>query len=374
MIVGGGPAGIATASSLVRRGLMPIVLEKGDTVAPAWRHHYDRLHLHTNKEASGLPNRPMPRHYPKYPSRDQVHAYLADYARHEHVQIQFHAEVTGCRREGDIWKVTKRDGEVLESPNLIIATGLSHVPSIPTYPNQEAYRGEILHSADYSNGEPYVGQSVLVVGFGNSAGEIALDLLEHGAYPYLSVRSPSVAVPRDIAGVPILSVARWLSVLPPRFADWLSKPVLLATVGDLSRVGIPTAKWGPLEQIASYGKIPLLDVGTIDALRDGTIQARPGIERFTDTGVVFVTGTSEPFDVVIFGTGYETGLENLLEDIPGVLDEHGRPFVSGGATSEPGLYFCGFREPPTGRLRQIGIEAERIADLIARGVALAPAG
>lgn len=373
LIVGGGPAGIATAASLMRRGLDSLVLEKGETVAPAWSHHYERLHLHTNKQASGLPGRPMPPDYPKYPSRDQVFDYLQGYARSEGVRVRFGTKVRDCRREDGVWLVSTADGESFESPHLVIATSLSHVPRIPGYPGQDEFAGEILHTADYANGEPYRGKDVLVVGFGNSAGEIALDLAEHGARPRLSVRHPSVAVPRDIAGVPILTIARWMSVLPPRFADWISKPVLLATIGDLGKVGIPAADWGPMEQIATKRKIPLLDVGTVAALREGEIGARPGIERFTESGVVFTNGEEESFDAVIFGTGYETGLESILGDTAGLLDDNGVPLVSGGVTSAPGLFFCGFREPPTGRLREIGLEAERIADLIAAGIG-APAG
>jgi cation diffusion facilitator CzcD-associated flavoprotein CzcO len=241
------------------------------------------------------------------------------------------------------------------------------VPRIPTYPNQESYTGEILHTADYKNGAPYAGKPVLVVGFGNSAAEIALDLMEHGAISHISVRSPSVVVPRDVAGIPILTLARWLSVFPPRVADWLSKPVLAMTVGDISKVGLPPASWGPLEQVATSRKVPMIDVGTMDALRKGTIEARPGIERFTETGVVFTNGDADRYDAVIFGTGYDAAVGSILENSDGLFDEEGLPVVSGGVTARPGLYFCGFHEPPTGRLREIGIEAERIGELIAGG-------
>jgi cation diffusion facilitator CzcD-associated flavoprotein CzcO len=204
-----------------------------------------------------------------------------------------------------------------------------------------------------------------VVGFGNSSGEIALDLTEHGARPRLSVRSKSVVVPRDIFGIPIQTIARWLSIFPPRVADTLSKPLLAVLVGDISKVGIPRAEWGPLEQIATKGKIPLLDIGTMKALKEGSIVARPGIERFTADGVVFVDGREEHFDAVVLGTGYIHGIDGLLSGESGVLDEDGVPLVSGGPTAAPGLYFCGFNEPPSGLLREIGIEAESIGDLIA---------
>jgi fermentation-respiration switch protein FrsA (DUF1100 family) len=80
--------------------------------------------------------------------------------------------------------------------------------------------------------------------------------------------------------------------------------------------------------------------------------------------VIFTAGNSEPFDAVIFATGFQPGVDRILESTEGLLDGGYRPLVSGGPTAEPGLYFCGFVEPPTGRLRAIGMEAERIADLI----------
>ena len=373
VIVGGGPAGIAVAASLGRRGVGAIVLEKGDTVAPAWHRHYESLHLHTNKQASGLPGRPMPSHYPRYPSRDEVASYMESYARDEGVDVRFDSEVVSCRREGGRWQVTTSDGSVFEGDNVVIATGLSHHPVMPEYPDLGAYQGEILHSSEYRNGEPFAGWKVLVVGFGNSGAEIALDLMQHRALTCLSVRSPSVVVPRDLFGLPILTIARWLSVLPPRLADQLSKPILLAVVGNTDRHGIPSASWGPMEQIVEKRKIPVLDVGTMAAIKRGDIKVRPGIERFTTTGVVFVDGRSESFDAVVFSTGFDPGLDRILESTEGLVDDEGVPLVSGEPTVEPGLYFCGFNEPPTGRLREIGLEAERIAEVISADVGSAPA-
>jgi indole-3-pyruvate monooxygenase len=310
----------------------------------------------------------MPGEYPRYPSRDQMVDYLEDYAVSEGVRIRVNTEVVNCHRASDLWETVTTTGEIIESVNVVIATGLNQIPNMPRYPKQELYEGMIVHSADYHNGQPYVDQYVLVVGFGNSGGEIALDLMEHGAHAFISVRSPAVVVPRGIIGIPVLTIARWLSVFPPKVGDWLSKPVLGITVGDLSKVGVPKAPWGPLEQIATQQKIPMLDVGTMEALRSGEIRARPAIDRFTEKGVMFTGGSSEPFDAVIFATGFEPGVDRILERTEGLLDDHGRPLISGGTTAEPGLYFCGFVEPPTARLRAIGIEAEQIADLIAADV------
>lgn len=307
----------------------------------------------------------MPASYPRYPSRDQVADYLEAYADQQHLDVRLKVEVLSCIGQGDGWEVHTDPAGTWSASNLVIATGLNQVPNLPDYPGMDSFSGEILHSGEYRNGSPWRGKRVLVVGFGNSAGEIALDLVEHGAESHLSVRGPSVVVPRDIAGIPILTIAHWLSVFPPRFADKLSRPVLRALIGDISKLGIPAARWGPMEQIARFGKIPLLDVGTMEALKQGAVTAHPGIERFTESGVRFMDGSTDDFAGVVLATGYEPGVSRILDDSAGLLDGRGVPLVSGGVTARTGLYFCGFREAPTGRLRQIGIEAERIASLIA---------
>ena len=76
VVIGAGPAGLACAAALKAIGGSVTLLERENEMAPAWRRHYDRLHLHTPKRHSGLPGLPMPREYPDYPSRDQVISYL----------------------------------------------------------------------------------------------------------------------------------------------------------------------------------------------------------------------------------------------------------------------------------------------------------
>jgi len=98
-------------------------------------------------------------------------------------------------------------------------------------------------------------------------------------------------------------------------------------------------------------------------IRDGTIKVRGGIDRFTSDGVVFSNASAETFDGVILATGFRPDLHKLLPEANDVLDDHGMPLASGLATLEPGLFFCGLIASPTGQLREIGIEARRIARL-----------
>jgi cation diffusion facilitator CzcD-associated flavoprotein CzcO len=115
--------------------------------------------------------------------------------------------------------------------------------------------------------------------------------------------------------------------------------------------------------IEEDGRVPLLDIGTLAKIKDGAIKVRGGIERFTPNGVIFSDHRQERFDVVILATGFRPDLRTLLPGIDGVLSDQGKPLVTGKATNQPGLFFCGLVASPTGQLREIGFEAKRIAEL-----------
>lgn len=363
IIIGAGPAGLACAAALKQRARQSLILEKTDNVGASWRGHYDRLHLHTHKKHSGLPGLAMSHGFEKYPARKDVVRYLETYCRHHDLQPQFNTELT-CLRRDDVWHVETAD-EVYQSANVIFATGLASQPYLPQLPGLEHFEGALLHSSDYKNPEPFAGQSVLVVGFGNSAGEIALDLAEAGVATSLSVRGPVNVVPRDLFGIPILSFAIAQQRMPYELSDKLNAPIMRFVLGDLEKLGLQKSKKGPRAQIIEDGQIPLLDIGTIDSIRKGQIKVYRGIDRLSEGKVVFEDGKSAVFDSIVLGTGYRVDLSPYLPDHGHVLTETGCPKVSGGASGEEGLYFCSYKTALTGQLREIGIEAERIADLIA---------
>ena len=157
------------------------MLEQHHHVAHAWRNHYERLHLHTHRGASGLPGLAMPRRYPRYPSRAQVVEYLEAYRARFDLQPEYGQYVESITREAGRWSV--RSGHKTWRPSaVVIATGYTRVPHRPQWPGQTEFGGDIVHSCAYSSGRAFVGRRVLVVGLGNSGAEIAIDLVEQGAY------------------------------------------------------------------------------------------------------------------------------------------------------------------------------------------------
>ena len=108
--------------------------------------------------------------------------------------------------------------------------------------------------------------------------------------------------------------------------------------------------------------MPLIEIGTLGAIRDGRIKLRGDVASFAGESVAFKQSAVERFDAIILATGYRPDLRALLPDAKGVLNAAGAPLVSGQATAEPGLFFCGAIPSALGQFRQIGIEARRIAD------------
>ncbi len=369
LVIGASAAGLATAAQLRRRGLEFEIVEGEDQVGAPWRTRYDRLHLHTPRSVSRLPGLPLPRGWPRYLSRDQVVEYLERYAARFELRPRFGERVASVERLARGWETITSSG-AWRSRNVVVATGLARVPVRPEWPGLERFGGRVLHSSEYRNGAPWRGRSVLVVGFGNSACEQALDLVEHGAAAHLAVRSPVNAVPRDVFGaVPVLSVARLLRPLPPPVADALSRPVVRLSRGDLRRLGLTPLPYGALTQITRDRRIPLLDIGTLAAIRAGRITIHPGIDHLRVREVVFTDGTELAVDAIVLATGYRAGLAEVLPAWREVCDEEGFPLRSGTPSGLPGLYFCGFYIQPSGMFPEIGIEAARIARSISGGPA-----
>ncbi len=361
VVVGSGPAGLAVGACLRRAGLDFMLLEKERALAPSWRRHYERLHLHTDRAHSGLPYFPMPKSFPRYPSREQVIEYLEAYAKAFSLAPRFGEDVLeACRGEG-AWEL-KTQAARYRARAVVLATGYNAAPVRPTWPGMEGYQGVVLHSSEYRTGEPFHGQDVLVVGFGNSGGEIAIDLFENGARPSLVVRGTVNLLPRELLGLPILTWALALAQLPPRVADALSAPLLRMTFGNLSRLGLKKAPAGPLTELSTRGRVPLIDVGTVELIRKKSIQVRPGIAEFTRSGVRFEDGTEGSYHAVVLATGYHHQLGRVLHNLDGVVDGAGKAVTSGRETALPDLYLCGFYVAPTGMLREAGLEARRIVD------------
>lgn len=359
------------AGQLAHRHLPFTVLEAQDQVGHAWRNHYDRLHLHTVKEHSALPHLPYPADYPTYVSRAQFVTYLEQYARHFAIQPRFKQPVRGIQRTPDgRWAVQTATDQFV-AQQVVVATGYNRVPNQPDVSGLSAFTGEVIHSRDYRNGEHLRNKAVLVVGMGNTGAELALDLCEHGARPTISVRGPVSIVQRDLFGRPTQPSAIFLNKFPNWFYDFVAGLSQKLTVGDLSKYGLGKPQHPPSKLIREFGRIPVIDLGTLAQIKAGTIGVAPGIGQVNARSVTFADGSERPFDAIVLATGYRPGLEQLLGPALStkVLNERGYPAALWYDQPDlQGLYFLGFSTPLTGIIRSLTLNSGLIAEAIRQSV------
>lgn len=369
VVVGAGPGGLAAAGALRMRGVDPLVLDAAPAVGTRWRHHYDRLHLHTPRGWSGLPGYPIPKRYGRWVARADVVRYLEEYAAHHALRLRLGERVERIDRgpDGDaMWRVVLGDGGTLDTRHVVVATGYNHTPVVPDWPGRDTFTGEVVHARDYRNGRAWAGRDVLVVGTGNTGTEIATDLAEHGATTvWLSVRTPPHIIARDRMGVPSLATGIAVRRLPPKVVDRVAGVLSAVQEFDLSAYGLPRARADLYSRVLE-GRVPVQDVGIVDAVRSGAVTPVPALESFDGDEVVLVDGTRLRPALVLAATGYRAGLEPLVGHL-GALGERGLPTVRGSSRpeAEPGLWFTGFTNPISGMLRELRIDAERMATAVA---------
>ncbi|MFL5672179.1 MAG: flavin-containing monooxygenase [Chloroflexota bacterium] len=362
MVIGAGPAGLAVSRELRKRRVDHLVIERGE-IGQSWRRYYDGLVLHTGRHLSSLPGRPFRRSDPMFVTRDRFVRYLAEYAAALDLPVETGATVTAVRRQGDRWVLEIAGGgdsvrEPLRCRVLIVATGIAASPFVPDLPGREAFTGRIRHSIDYHRPEAFAGRRVLVVGAGNSGGEIAAELAAVAAPVWISIRSGVVVVPREIAGIP----SQYIGMLVRRLPRALAGPIVAAGTRRRMRslpASLPRSSASPLDEV------PLIGMHLPDAITAGTVVVRPGVIGFTPTTVRFVDGSEAAFDEVILATGFRAALDPLA----GIVTRDARGFARRNdrvvSAEQPDLYFVGHEYDASGGIANIRHDAPLAARLVA---------
>ncbi|GJN38168.1 hypothetical protein PR202_gb27184 [Eleusine coracana subsp. coracana] len=378
VIVGAGPAGLAVAACLAVKGVKYALLERYDCIASLWRHRtYHRLKLHLPKRFCELPLMPFPESFPTYPTREQFLEYLEDYALAYNIHPMCRQNVVGAEHDGEFWIVRTKEvitaaiddeeeavlsstTRVYRSRWLVVATGENAEPVLPEIDGIETFKGHVMHSSDYRNGEGYEGKKVLVVGCGNSGMEVSLDLSNHNVHTSMVVRDAVHVLPREIIGYSTFGLSAWLlRWLPIQVVDRIVLLLARLVLGDTSCLGIPRPSIGPMELKKVCGKTPVLDVGTIDKIKSGDIQVFPGIQCFHEHGVEFIDGRIVNFDAVILATGYKSNVPYWLKDKGFFSEKDGFPRKPNEWKGKNGLYAVGFSRRG---LLGVSMDATKIAD------------
>jgi cation diffusion facilitator CzcD-associated flavoprotein CzcO len=329
-------------------------------VGAAWRARYDRLRLNTSRVMSPLGGERFPRGTAMFPTRDQFVGYLERFADRHELAVKAGVRVDSVEPDDGGWRLCTSEGD-LETGSVIVATGYANEPKLPDWSGRDAYRGRLLHAAGYRNAEPFADEDVVVVGPGSSGMEIAHDLAQGGAGRVrLAVRSPPNILLRQIGGLPGDVFGLQLLRLPPRIADAADRKMRRLVLGDLSAHGLPVPEEGPFSRLRRLGVAPaIVDRDVIDSIKRGRIEIVAAVDALAGNEIVLADGSRLAPDAVVAATGYRCGLEPLLGHLD-VLDEEGRPTVTGGREAAAGLRFVGFIPVPP-QMRVMTASAERAA-------------
>jgi cation diffusion facilitator CzcD-associated flavoprotein CzcO len=269
-------------------------------------------------------------------------------------------EVTSLARVQDGWTVRTTAGADRRARAVVIATGIVSNPRGADIAHRDRFRGRVVHSVEYRRPGAFTGQRVLVVGAGNSSGEISVELATAGAHVTVAIRSGARVVPREMLGIPIQYFAVALSRLPRA-----ARRVIESAIGRVSEIARGPAVL-PRRGDAPCSGVPLIGFHLADAVRAGTIRVKPGVAEFTATGVRFTDGSEDTFDQVILATGYTAAvraLDGLIRvDECGFAARHDRVV----SDDQPDLYFVGHNYDTRGGLRNIAQDARLAARRIAR--------
>jgi putative flavoprotein involved in K+ transport len=312
-----------------------LLLEAGPEPVGSWPRYYDSLTLFSPARYSSLPGLPFPGDPDRCPHRDEVVDYLRDYAAHLDVDIRTRHRVTAVTRDREGFTAHATGEAAVRAPIVIAATGGFGRPHRPALPGLAEFAGTVLHSSDYREPSPFTGQRVIVVGAGNSAVQIAVELAAH-ARVSLATRAPVKFAPQRPLGrdVHFWSAALGFDHLP---------------IGHLLR---------------STPASPVIDSGRYrEALAAGRPDCRAMFTRLEGDQVQWPDGNREHVDTIVLATGFRPGL-SYLEQL-GALSEDSSPLHSRGlSTVVAGLGYVGLewqRSLASATVRGVGRDAAYVA-------------
>ena len=377
-VIGAGASGLVTAKLLAESGTDVTVYESGSHVGGLWVYDndngqsiaYRNLHINTHKRRTQFRHFPFPAGTIDFARHDTLAKYFSDYADYFGIRplIRFNDRVLRVEESDGRWAVTASSSGTDRFDAVVVASGHFGTPRWPQLPG--SYTGDLIHSAAYRTQEGFAGKRVLLIGIGQSACDIAVDVSWVADRTVISDRTGALVGPRWVlAGIPRdLLLTRLDGVHSPRFIlERLSRAVLYLHSGSIEKYGFrrPPGRTQPsdnqfLAPLVRYGRIAL----------------EPGIKAIQGKTVEFDNGHEAEFDKIIAATGYMVslpfldGLVDIAPDCSDVLSLYKRV----ASVEHPGLYFVGLvgvhlGGPP---LQLYERQAELVADLVQGGAQLPP--
>ncbi|ASM74921.1 MULTISPECIES: flavin-containing monooxygenase [Roseobacteraceae] len=365
-IIGAGSSGMTVAKSLQERGLAVQVFEKGSDIGGMWRYENDNgqsscyasLHIDTSRPNLGYSDFPLDETLPDFPSHRQFLAHLERYADHFGLRklVRFRTEVAEVIPKDGRFDVRLATGEVLNFGTVIVANGHLADPQMPDFSG--SFNGPVIHSHHYRNADPYEGKRVMVVGLGNSAVDIAVDIARRTEHVFVSTRRSGWVIPKYLWGIPIDQVSAGLSRrlrLPTKTTRLVMSWLIRLGVGDQRRFNLPRPAHPMWREHATLSQELLPYIG------HGYISVKPNVKELRGDSVAFADGSTEKLDAIIFATGYKITFPFLPETVFDPAQEVGALYRRMVSLKYPGLIFAGLVQPVGPTIPLVEIQGKWIA-------------
>lgn len=380
-VIGAGVSGLTAIKALGEAGVPAEGIERGSDIGGMWRYKndsgtssaYRSLHIDSSRQSLAWPDFPLADDLPDYPSHSQMLAHFERYADRFALRerIRFGETVTAVIPEGEGFAVTTQPSGGGEATTrryraVIVANGHLSEPRLADFPG--TFDGETIHSHHYREAAPFEGKRVLVVGIGNSAVDIAVDIAKRAEAVWMSTRRSAWIMPKYLAGVPADRVLgfliRRLRMPVPMARATFAKLARLA-YGKQERFGVPRPAHPVWREHAT------LSQDLLPYLGHGWLTMKPNVAQLEGDHVAFIDGTREKVDAIIYATGYRTVFPFLDPSLFTVEDSRPpalyRRIVS---VDNPGLMFSGLLQPVGPTIPLVETQARWMAAVLSGRIAL----
>ena len=406
-IIGAGVAGLSTARQLIAEGFDCVLFDRNSKIGGVWSDGYLNFGVQVQRELYEFPDWPLPQGTPDFTPGPIIQEYLQAYADHFEItpRIRFITQITRLAEtesaEGG-WDITVEnttgvDQEMFD--RVVICIGLySNLPNIPEFPGREEFQGEVMHNSQLKSADQLKGRCCVVIGYGKSASDAALEAASAASEVHIVFREPHWPIPRKIAGVLPFKwglLNRLCSTLIPPYQKMTSVEKVMHSIGK------PMAwfYWRIVEAVfyfqcrmgSNFGSrvslVPGLPV-EIDAFGESTQVPKPDffrlarsgdiklhrtvIDKYTASGVQLANGEMLQVDLVILATGWQADFGFIAPNVWSRLNPEAdgfylyRHIMNPGV---PGLYFVG-RASTVSSITTYSLQARWLADMLTQQIQL----
>lgn len=305
---------------------------------------------------------------PEFMSHWQVMEYLESYVKHFDLRRHMHFSTRVddvSPADGGGWNVRLDSGETRHYRAVVVANGHLSEPMYPSFPGE--FNGEQSHSHAYKTADPFEGKDVLVVGIGNSAVDIAVDICRRAKSVHISTRRSAWIMPKYIMGIPTdrwgAFLGRTLRLPTPAVRAIISK-LMFFTVGNQERFGLPKPAHPMWREHATLSQELLAYIG------HGWIGVKPNVQKLKGDKVEFVDGSEIECNAIIYATGYKTTFPFFSSDVFDADKDSAALYRRILAPHQPGLFFAGLIQPVGATIPLVEIQSQWIARVLAGDVQL----